>query len=63
MCTLDSIQSIQTCTPITNQNHPQLVARAMYSNPPLHGAQLVKTILQDADLKKQWFGVSGWYLL
>lgn len=32
----------------------QLVARPMYSNPPVHGALLVSTILGDADLKAQW---------
>ena len=35
----------------------------MYSNPPLHGALLVKTILSDAELKKQWYKVgarAGW---
>ena len=29
----------------------------MYSNPPLHGALLVKTILQDGALRAQWFNV------
>ena len=28
----------------------------MYSNPPLHGALLVSTILGDAALKAQWYG-------
>ena len=28
----------------------------MYSSPPLHGAVLVHTILDDADLRAQWFG-------
>ncbi len=28
--------------------------RALYSNPPLHGAQIIKEILQNAALKKQW---------
>ena len=31
------------------------VARAMYSNPPLHGALLAKTVLSDPALKQQWF--------
>lgn len=31
------------------------VARAMYSNPPLHGALLAKTVLWDPALKAQWF--------
>lgn len=30
------------------------VARAMYSNPPCHGALLVHEILSDDDLKQQW---------
>lgn len=29
-----------------------------YSNPPLHGALLVSTILHDADLKEQWYKVN-----
>lgn len=28
----------------------------MYSNPPIHGALLVKTVLEDPALKAQWFG-------
>ncbi len=28
--------------------------RTMYSNPPLHGGQIVQTILGDAELRKQW---------
>lgn len=31
----------------------QAIARPMYSNPPLHGALLVKEILGDAALKQQ----------
>ena len=31
------------------------IARPMYSNPPLHGALLVHTILSDAQLREQWF--------
>lgn len=30
------------------------VARAMYSNPPCHGAYLVHEILSNDDLKQQW---------
>lgn len=33
------------------------IARAIYSNPPLHGALLVNTVLQDPALKSQWFEV------
>ena len=32
----------------------QMVARPMYSNPPVHGALLVSTILEDPELKAQW---------
>ncbi|KAI8468621.1 MAG: pyridoxal phosphate-dependent transferase [Monoraphidium minutum] len=37
------------------ESQMKLVARPMYSNPPLHGALIVKTILADAGLKKQWY--------
>lgn len=36
----------------------QAIARPMYSNPPLHGALLVSTILKDNELKQQWYKVS-----
>ena len=32
----------------------QQLARPMYSNPPLHGALVVSTILGDPDLKNLW---------
>ncbi|KAK7264379.1 hypothetical protein RJT34_31988 [Clitoria ternatea] len=32
----------------------QLIARPMYSNPPLHGALVVSTVLGDPELKKLW---------
>lgn len=32
----------------------QQLARPMYSNPPVHGALIVSTILSDPDLKKLW---------
>ncbi|CAK9225365.1 unnamed protein product [Sphagnum troendelagicum] len=32
----------------------QQIARPMYSNPPLHGALIVSTILDDPDLKALW---------
>ncbi|KAL4540924.1 hypothetical protein Ndes2526B_g05481 [Nannochloris sp. 'desiccata'] len=31
------------------------IARPIYSNPPLHGAQVVHTILSDPDLKSKWY--------
>lgn len=33
----------------------KILARAMYSNPPIHGANIVNTILNDSALKQQWF--------
>ena len=33
----------------------KVIARAMYSNPPLHGAAIVATILGDEKLKAQWY--------
>jgi len=32
----------------------KIIARAIYSNPPLHGARIVQEILGDEKLKKQW---------
>lgn len=32
----------------------QQLARPMYSNPPVHGALLVSTILSDPELKNLW---------
>ena len=32
----------------------QQLARPMYSNPPLHGALVVSTILGDPELKNLW---------
>lgn len=34
----------------------QQLARPMYSNPPVHGALVVSTILGDPNLKKLWLG-------
>ena len=31
-----------------------MVARPMYSNPPIHGARLVDFILSDKDLTASW---------
>lgn len=30
------------------------VIRVHYSNPPMHGAKIVRTILQDTDLRREW---------
>jgi aspartate aminotransferase len=37
------------------ESQMKLLARPMYSNPPLHGAAIVETILGDKDLKKKWY--------
>jgi aspartate aminotransferase len=34
----------------------KIIARAMYSNPPIHGARIVTTVLGDRALRKQWEG-------
>ena len=33
----------------------KIVVRPMYSNPPLHGARIAGTILNDAQLYAQWY--------
>ncbi|KAL4440725.1 hypothetical protein ABPG77_000434 [Micractinium sp. CCAP 211/92] len=38
------------------ESQMKALARPMYSNPPLHGALLVHTILSDPELKQQWYG-------
>jgi len=40
------------------ESQMKLIARPMYSNPPLHGAALVSTILGDPALKQQWLGAA-----
>jgi len=37
------------------ESQMKAIARPMYSNPPLHGAALVNTVLSDPQLKAQWF--------
>lgn len=32
----------------------KILIRPMYSNPPVHGARIVKEILSDVELKRQW---------
>lgn len=34
----------------------KLVVRAMYSNPPIHGARIVEEVLKDAALTEEWKG-------
>ena len=36
------------------QSQIKLMIRTMYSNPPLHGASIVDTILNDVDLRANW---------
>ena len=36
------------------QSHVKVAIRVNYSNPPAHGADIVKTILSDADLRARW---------
>ncbi|RIK82855.1 MAG: aromatic amino acid aminotransferase [Planctomycetota bacterium] len=38
------------------QSQLEKAIRANYSNPPGHGAEVVATILRDADLRRQWEG-------
>lgn len=33
----------------------KIIIRAMYSNPPIHGARLVAEVLGDKQLKNQWY--------
>ncbi|KAF2860879.1 mitochondrial aspartate aminotransferas-like protein [Piedraia hortae CBS 480.64] len=34
----------------------KIIVRPLYSNPPVHGARIASTILNDADLNRQWLG-------
>jgi aspartate aminotransferase len=34
----------------------KILVRPMYSNPPIHGARIASTVLNDAALNKQWLG-------
>ncbi|CRG92274.1 aspartate aminotransferase [Talaromyces islandicus] len=34
----------------------KILIRALYSNPPIHGARIASTILNDPELNKQWLG-------
>ena len=55
-------ERIGTLSVITNSEHETLavtsqlkkIARAMYSNPPIHGARIVAEILNDEILKSLW---------
>jgi aspartate/tyrosine/aromatic aminotransferase len=38
----------------TVQSQVKVCIRSNYSNPPAHGAELVTTVLNDADLRNQW---------
>jgi aspartate aminotransferase len=34
----------------------KILVRPLYSNPPVHGARVASTIMNDAELNKQWLG-------
>ena len=34
----------------------KILVRPLYSNPPIHGARIASTILNDSALRKQWEG-------
>ncbi|KAI8091967.1 aspartate aminotransferase [Thamnidium elegans] len=34
----------------------KIIIRPMYSNPPIHGAHIVSTVLNSPELKKEWLG-------
>jgi aspartate aminotransferase len=34
----------------------KILVRPMYSNPPIHGARIASTVLNDPALNKQWLG-------
>ena len=36
------------------QSHVKIAIRVNYSNPPAHGADIVRTVLADADLRPRW---------
>lgn len=36
------------------ESNAKIVARAMYSNPPVHGGKIVEKVLSDSNLKQQW---------
>ena len=36
------------------QSHVKIAIRVNYSNPPAHGADIVRTILADAELRPRW---------
>ncbi len=34
----------------------KILVRPLYSNPPIHGARIASTVLNDPALNKQWLG-------
>lgn len=34
----------------------KILVRPLYSNPPVHGARIASTIMNDPELNKQWLG-------
>ncbi len=47
-------QNATECEKVMSQL--KIIARPMYSNPPVYGARIVSTILKDPVLSKQWYG-------
>lgn len=37
----------------------KILIRPMYSNPPIHGARIVSTVLSNEDIRSQWSVVSS----
>ena len=46
--------SAEECKRVDSQ--VKIIVRPLYSNPPVHGARIASTILNDATLNKQWLG-------
>lgn len=36
----------------------KIIIRPMYSNPPIHGARIVQTILSDQGLREEWYALN-----
>lgn len=46
---LNSVENVKAV-----KSQVTMIVRAMYSNPPNHGARTVDTILNNEELKKEW---------
>ncbi len=51
-----SVVSADDATALAVQSQLKALVRSNYSNPPRHGAAIVATILDDAELTKMWHG-------